>query len=145
MPSMCSVTWQGVDSLPRQVAAQRRGEQRIHVFVEFENGLSLGIRRRVTIFEQGTVLELQSEKGMVGGSDSLKKKVTGIKNFLDTVSRDKTECVVTHIEDLNTKTVEIKRVFEELKASMKRKIINVLGDMDGLAEAIGGKLKEMKT
>lgn len=42
----------------------------------------------MAIFEQGTVLELQNEEGMAGGSDSLKERVTRIENFLGTVNGD---------------------------------------------------------
>lgn len=65
------------------------------VSVEFRCRLSSGIRRRVAIFNQGTVLALQSEKGMAKGSDSLKERVTRIENFLGIVGGYKTECVVT--------------------------------------------------
>ncbi|PQQ13007.1 hypothetical protein Pyn_17739 [Prunus yedoensis var. nudiflora] len=82
---------------------------------------------------------------MARRSDSLKERVTWIENFLGTVSGDETECVVTQIEDVNAKTTEIEKVFRELKASMERKATSVLGDIDGLVEAIGGKLKEMET
>ncbi|CAL8163029.1 unnamed protein product [Prunus armeniaca] len=106
--------------------------------------LSSGIRSVVT-FEQGTVLELQNEEGMVGGSDTLKERVTRIENFLGTVNGDETENVVTQMEDLSAKMAEIENVFEELKVLLEKKITNVLGDMDGLVKAIGGKLKEVET
>lgn len=49
------------------------------------------------------------------------------------------------MEDLSAKMAEIENVFEELKVLMEKKIIDVLGDMDGLVETIGGKLKEVET
>ncbi|PQQ15344.1 hypothetical protein Pyn_40713 [Prunus yedoensis var. nudiflora] len=91
-----------------------------------------------------TWLGVQSGKGMAGGSDSLKERVTRIENFFGTMSRNEIECMVTQMEDLNAKMAKIERVFEELKASMEKKVIDVLGDMYGLAEAIGGKLKEVE-
>ncbi|PQM43265.1 hypothetical protein Pyn_40420 [Prunus yedoensis var. nudiflora] len=116
----------------------------LKIRVEFECRLSPGIRRRVEIFKQGTVLELQNQKGIAGSSDSLKERVKRIENFLGTISGDEIECVVTQMEDLNAKMVEIERVFRELKASIEKKVTNVLGDMDGLGEAIAGKLKSVK-
>ncbi|CAL8990847.1 unnamed protein product, partial [Prunus brigantina] len=81
---------------------------------------------------------------MAGGSDSLKERVSRIKNFLGTVSRDEAESMVAQMEDLNAKTAEIERILEELKALME-KVTDVLGDIYGLAEAIGGKLKEVES
>ncbi|PQQ05597.1 hypothetical protein Pyn_24565 [Prunus yedoensis var. nudiflora] len=82
---------------------------------------------------------------MAGGSDSLKERVTRIENFLGIVFGDETESVVTQMGDLSAKIAEIEKILRRLKASMEKKIIDCLGDMDGLAEAIGGKLKEVET
>ncbi|KAH0982199.1 hypothetical protein GBA52_009376 [Prunus armeniaca] len=49
------------------------------------------------------------------------------------------------MKDLNAKTAEIEKILGELKASMEKKVTDVLGDMDGLAEAVGGKLNEVET
>ncbi|CAL9000584.1 unnamed protein product, partial [Prunus brigantina] len=82
---------------------------------------------------------------MAGGSDSLKERVPRIDNFLGTMSGDEAESMVAHMEDLNAKTAEIEKILGELKTSMMKKVTDDLGDMDGLAEAIGGKLKEVET
>lgn len=81
---------------------------------------------------------------MAGGSDSLKESVARIENFFGTMSGDEIECVVTQIEDLNAKMTKIENVFRELKASIERKVTNVLCDMNGLVEAIGGKLNKVE-
>ncbi|ONH90961.1 hypothetical protein PRUPE_8G085600 [Prunus persica] len=81
---------------------------------------------------------------MAGGSDSLKESVARIENFFGTMSGDEIECVVTQIEDLNAKMTKIENVFRELKASMERKVTDVLCDMNGLVEAIGGKLNKVE-
>ncbi|KAH0987926.1 hypothetical protein GBA52_015103 [Prunus armeniaca] len=82
---------------------------------------------------------------MAGGSDSLKERVSRIENFLSTVSGDEAESMVAQMEYLNAKIAEIEKILEELKASMERKVTDCLGDMDGLAEAVDGKLKEVET
>lgn len=48
-------------------------------------------------FRARNSLGVESEKGMTGGSDSLKERVTKIENFLGIVSGDETECVVTQM------------------------------------------------
>ncbi|CAL9000421.1 unnamed protein product [Prunus brigantina] len=82
---------------------------------------------------------------MAGGSDSLKERVSRIENFLGAVSGDEAESMVAQMEDLNAKIAEIEKILEELKASMEKKVTDVQGDVDGLAEAVGGKLKEVES
>ncbi|PQP99051.1 hypothetical protein Pyn_25406 [Prunus yedoensis var. nudiflora] len=82
---------------------------------------------------------------MAGGSDSSKERVARIENFLGTMCGDEAESVVTQMGDLNAKIAEIEKILGGLKTSMEKKITDCLGDMDGLAEAIGGKLKEVVT